>query len=83
MTLPDFVEHFCSYLTLEKAASNLLDYYGMVLFKGNNGHQEILRAEGKCMELDPVPLVFFTDESKLRSIVHDIINVWNHTRNAL
>jgi len=61
MTLPDFVKHFYPDLTLEKARQMLQDILKVVLYKGNSGHQEILRAEGKCNKFDPVPLVLVKD----------------------
>ena len=33
----------------------------VVLYKGNTGHQEVLRTEGKCGVYDPVPLVLVKD----------------------
>merc|ERR1712113_511654 len=61
MTLPDFVKHFYPDLTLEKARQMLQDILKVVLYKGNRGHQEVLRAEGKCGVYDPVPLVLVKD----------------------
>merc|ERR1719219_2769612 len=61
MTLPDFVKHFYPDLTIEKARQMLQDILKVVLYKGNSGHQEILRAEGKCTQYDPVPLVLVKD----------------------
>lgn len=61
MTLPDFVKHFYPDLTVEKARQMLQDILKVVLYKGNSGHQEILRAEGKCTRFDPVPLVLVKD----------------------
>jgi len=61
MTLPDFVKHFYPDLTIEKARQMLQDILKVVLYKGNSGHQEILRAEGKCTRFDPVPLVLVKD----------------------
>ena len=39
----------------------LQDILKVVLYKGNTGHQEILRGEGKCNQFDPVPLVLVKD----------------------
>jgi len=61
MTLPDFVRHFYQDLTIEKARHMLQDVLKVVLYKGNTGHQEILRSEGKCNQYDPVPLVLVKD----------------------
>lgn len=61
MTLPDFVKHFYPELTIEKARQMLQDILKVVLYKGNSGHQEILRSEGKCTKYDPVPLVLVKD----------------------
>merc|ERR1719510_1602156 len=61
MTLPDFVKHFFPDLPLEKSREMLQDILKVVLYKGNRGHQEILRAEGKCQVYDPVPLVLVKD----------------------
>merc|ERR1719367_1517904 len=61
MTLPDFVKHFYPDLTVEKAREMLQEILKVVLYKGNTGHQEILRAEGKCTKFDPVPLVLVKD----------------------
>lgn len=33
----------------------------VTLYKGNSGHQEILRQEGKCQLYDPAPLVLVKD----------------------
>ena len=35
--------------------------FQVVLYKGNTGHQEVLRTEGKCGVYDPVPLVLVKD----------------------
>merc|ERR1719479_306395 len=61
MTLPDFVRHFYPELSIEKARHMLQDILKVVLYKGNTGHQEVLRAEGKCGVYDPVPLVLVKD----------------------
>merc|ERR1719367_1735237 len=61
MTLPDFVRHFYPELSIEKARHMLQDILKVVLYKGNTGHQEILRGEGKCTQYDPVPLVLVKD----------------------
>jgi len=61
MTLPDFVKNFFPDLPLEKARDMLQDILKVVLYKGNTGHQEILRQEGKCQLYDPVPLVLVKD----------------------
>merc|ERR1712156_46182 len=61
MTLPDFVRHFYPELSIEKARQMLQDILKVVLYKGNSGHQEILRGEGKCNQFDPVPLVLVKD----------------------
>jgi len=61
MTLPDFVRHFYPELSIEKARHMLQDILKVVLYKGNTGHQEILRGEGKCNQFDPVPLVLVKD----------------------
>ena len=39
----------------------LQDILKIVLYKGNTGHQDILRQEGKCQLYDPVPLVLVKD----------------------
>jgi len=61
MTLPDFVKHFFPDLPLEKSREMLQDILKVVLYKGNTGHQEVLRTEGKCQLFDPVPLVLVKD----------------------
>lgn len=61
MTLPDFVKNFFPDLPLEKARDMLQEILKVVLYKGNTGHQEILRSEGKCQLYDPVPLVLVKD----------------------
>jgi len=61
MTLPDFVKHFFPDLPLEKSREMLQEILKVVLYKGNSGHQEILRQEGKCQLYDPVPLVLVKD----------------------
>merc|ERR1711992_37341 len=61
MTLPDFVKHFFPDLPLEKSREMLQEILKVVLYKGNSGHQEILRTEGKCGVYDPVPLVLVKD----------------------
>jgi len=61
MTLPDFVRHFYPELTIEKARQMLQDILKVVLYKGNTGHQDILRSESKCTQYDPVPLVLVKD----------------------
>merc|ERR1719295_2007412 len=61
MTLPDFVTHFYPELSIEKARNMLQDILKVVLYKGNSGHQEVLRNEKKCARYDPVPLVLVKD----------------------
>jgi hypothetical protein len=61
MTLPDFVKHFFPDLPLEKSREMLQEILKVVLYKGNTGHQDILRQEGKCQLYDPVPLVLVKD----------------------
>jgi len=61
MTLPDFVTHFYPELSIEKARNMLQDILKVVLYKGNSGHQEVLRNEKKCNRYDPVPLVLVKD----------------------
>jgi len=61
MTLPDFVKHFFPDLPLEKAREMLQEILKVTLYKGNSGHQEILRQEGKCQLYDPAPLVLVKD----------------------
>jgi len=61
MTLPDFVKNFFPDLPLEKCRDMLQEILKVVLYKGNSGHQEILRQEGKCQVYDPVPLVLVKD----------------------
>jgi len=61
MTLPDFVKHFFPDLPLEKSREMLQEILKVVLYKGNTGHQDILRSEGKCQVYDPVPLVLVKD----------------------
>merc|ERR1712050_45229 len=61
MSLPDFVKHFFPDLPLEKSREMLQEILKVVLYKGNSGHQEILRQEGKCQLYDPVPLVLVKD----------------------
>merc|ERR1712025_1113363 len=61
MTLPDFVKHFFPDLPLEKAREMLQEILKVTLYKGNSGHQDILRQEGKCQLYDPAPLVLVKD----------------------
>jgi len=61
MSLPDFVKHFFPDLPLEKSREMLQEILKVVLYKGNTGHQEVLRTEGKCGVYDPVPLVLVKD----------------------
>lgn len=61
MTLPDFVKNFFPDLPLEKCRDMLQEILKVVLYKGNTGHQDILRQEGKCQLYDPVPLVLVKD----------------------
>jgi len=61
MTLPDFVKHFFPDLPLEKAREMLQEILKVTLYKGNSGHQDILRQEGKCQVYDPAPLVLVKD----------------------
>jgi len=61
MSLPDFVKHFFPDLPLEKSREMLQEILKVVLYKGNSGHQEVLRTEGKCGVYDPVPLVLVKD----------------------
>jgi len=61
MSLPDFVKHFFPDLPLEKSREMLQEILKVVLYKGNTGHQEVLRSEGKCGVYDPVPLVLVKD----------------------
>merc|ERR1712127_770244 len=61
MSLPDFVKHFFPDLPLEKSREMLQEILKVVLYKGNSGHQEVLRSEGKCGVYDPAPLVLVKD----------------------
>merc|ERR1712107_359218 len=61
MSLPDFVKHFFPDLPLEKSREMLQEILKVVLYKGNTGHQEVLRTEGKCGVYDPVLLVLVKD----------------------
>jgi len=61
MSLPDFVQNFFPDLPLEKSREMLQEILKVVLYKGNSGHQEVLRTEGKCGVYDPVPLVLVKD----------------------
>lgn len=61
MSLPDFVKHFFPDLPLEKSREMLQEILKVVLYKGNTGHQDVLRQEGKCGVYDPVPLVLVKD----------------------
>merc|ERR1712142_38178 len=61
MSLPDSVKHFFPDLPLEKSREMLQEILKVVLYKGNSGHQEVLRTEGKCGVYDPVPLVLVKD----------------------
>jgi len=61
MTLPDFVKHFFPDLPIEKAREMLQEILKVTLYKGNSGHQDILRQEGKCQLYDPAPLVLVKD----------------------
>ena len=60
MSLPDFVNYFFPGVVIEQA-NEVLETLKVVLYKGNIGHQDVLRAAGKCKEFDPVPLVLVTD----------------------
>merc|ERR1719192_3149418 len=57
----DFVKHFFPDLPLEKAREMLQEILKVTLYKGNSGHQDILRQEGKCQVYDPAPLVLVKD----------------------
>jgi len=61
MTLPDFVQYFFPDLPLDKSREMLQEILNVVLYKGNAGHQEVLKQEGKCYLYDPVPLVLVKD----------------------
>merc|ERR1712088_726355 len=61
MSLPDFVKHFFPDLPLEKSREMLQEILKVTLYKGNGGHQDILRQEGKCQLFDPAPLVLVKD----------------------
>merc|ERR1711874_804393 len=61
MTLPDFVKHFFPDLPIEKAREMLQEILKVTLYKGNGGHQDILRQEGECQLYDPAPLVLVKD----------------------
>merc|ERR1719318_956904 len=61
MSLPDFVKYFFPDLPLEKSREMLQEILKVVLYKGNSGHQEVLRTEGKCGVYGPVPLVLVKD----------------------
>jgi len=61
MTLPDFIKNFCPDQSIERARYMLQDILKITLYKGNRGHQEVLRAEGKCVQYDPVPLILVKD----------------------
>jgi len=61
MTLPDFVQYFFPDLPLDKSREMLQEILKVVLYKGNTGHQVVLKQEGKCNLYDPVPLVLVKD----------------------
>merc|ERR1711994_905184 len=56
-----FCETLLPPLPLEKSREMLQEILKVVLYKGNTGHQEVLRTEGKCGVYDPVPLVLVKD----------------------
>ena len=59
-TLPDFIQHFFPHLSNCEAHQMLQEKLKIVLYKGNRGHQEVLRASGKYC-FDPVPLMLVKD----------------------
>ena len=62
MPLPDFRQHFYpqSSLSNKKVHQILQKKLKIVLYKGNHGHQEVLRGSGKY-GYDPVPLMLVKD----------------------
>ena len=62
MPLPDFRQHFYpqSSLSNRKVHQILQKKLKIVLYKGNHGHQEVLRGSGKY-GYDPVPLMLVKD----------------------
>ena len=59
------IVQFCSITSdkcwIEFSMQLKLLWFQVVLYKGNTGHQEVLRTEGKCGVYDPVPLVLVKD----------------------
>jgi len=82
MTLPDFVTHFYPELSIEKARSMLQDTLKVVLYKGNSGHQEVLRNEKKCARYDPVPLVLVKDIMNYMPQMKYMFNTMNNVNNT-
>lgn len=76
MTLPDFVKHFD--FPLDKA-KEILEILKVVLYKGNKGHLQVLRSEGKCSVYDPVPLVLVKD---VMSFMPQIKYMYTNTKSS-
>lgn len=56
ITLPDLASQLYPDMELDKVVDMLVK--GKVsLFQGNQGHQDVLKAEGKCSVYNPVPLI--------------------------
>jgi len=61
VTLPHLVEQLLPMLTEKQVGNMLVSIPGVVLYKGNMGHEEVIRKEGWEDRYDQVPLVTMKD----------------------
>ena len=70
MSLPDFAKHFFPDLPFMKNREMLQNVLRVTMYRGNSGHQEVLRSAGQCEIYDSVPLVL-------------VMNVMTHASNKV
>jgi hypothetical protein len=77
ITLPDFLKHFFPDVTVDKCRETMQEILKIVFYKGNKGHQEVLRGEGKCSMFDPVPLILVKDVMSMMTQIQYVISGMN------
>ena len=60
MSLPDLLKNYFPNISIERV-KEVMDTLNIVLYRGNTGHQDLLRTQGMCHQFDPVPLVLVKD----------------------
>jgi len=60
MSLPDLLKNYFPNISIERV-KEVMDALSIVLYRGNTGHQDLLKTQGMCHQFDPVPLVLVKD----------------------